>query len=226
VRLRPQITRMMALGAILAVAPTHVDAQPRARSFEVSAAALWSGGASLGRADATETRNQIGGDPFTLFVASSELDPGVGGEARVAFYLTPRIALEGGGLFARHRVATRITSDVEGIPDVTARADLTEFVIDAALAVHLAPIGRLVPFVRGGVGYLRQLHEDGSLVETGRAYHAGGGVSLWFSSGARRLVSGWGLRGDARLLVRDGGFSLGEDRRTGVAVTGALLIGF
>jgi hypothetical protein len=215
----------IALLVTVAAAP-DASAQARPRSFELSVGGLWASGSSLGRDDATEVRNQPGGGPFTLFVGSSELNAGAGVEGRLAFYLTPRLAIEAGGLFARHQVSTRLTSDAESIPDTTAVEDLDEYVIDGAVTYHFSPHGKLVPFVRGGVGYLRQLHEGQSLVEEGVAYHAGGGVTYWLSSGGQGFFKGWALRGDARVLVRDGGFSFDDEMRTGAVVAGALVMAF
>jgi hypothetical protein len=231
-RRRPRNTRNSRIGLLIAAivlgpaVPARAQAPARKGSLELAVGGVWAGGSSLGRDEATETRNQIGGDRFTLFAASSRIDPGGGGEARLALYLTPRIAVEAGGYVARHRVATRLSSDVEGIPDVTATEDLDEFIIDGAIAIHVGAIGRFRPFVRGGVGYLRQLHQDASLVETGRAYHAGGGATVWLTARRPGFFKGWGLRGDARVIVRDGGFSVGEQRRAGVVGTGSLLLVF
>jgi hypothetical protein len=211
---------------ILVAVAAEGHAQTRPRSFELTVAGVWTGGSSLGRDEATETRNQTGGGDFTLFVGSTDIEPGVGAEARLAFYVTDRIAIEGGGLFARQRVSTRLTNDAENAPNVTAEEDLDEYVIDGAIVFLLQPLGRIVPFVRAGAGYLRQLHEDQSLAETGVAYHAGGGVSYWLGSVGKGFVKRWGLRGDARLLIRDGGFSLDDEVRTGAVVTGALVMAF
>jgi hypothetical protein len=51
-------------------------------------------------------------------------------------------------------------------------------------------------------------------------------VSYWLSSGGQGFFKGWGLRGDARVLVRDGGFSLDDGTRTGFVVAGALVMAF
>ena len=56
---------------------------------------------------------------------------------------------------------------------------------------------RLRPFASGGAGYLRQLHEDRTLVETGQVYYAGGGARYWLRGGAR-VAALVGLRGDVR----------------------------
>jgi hypothetical protein len=211
---------------VLAAAVPEASAQARPRSFELSVGGIWSGGSSLGSEDATETRNQPGGGPFTLFMGSSEISSGPGAEVRLAFYLTPRWAIEAGGLFAAQQVSTRLTDDAESAPDTTAVEDLDEFVIDGAVVYHFAPFGKVVPFIRGGVGYLRQLHEGQTLVETGTAYHAGGGVTYWLSSSGQGFFKGWAFRGDARVLVRDGGFSFDDEMRAGAVVTGALVMAF
>jgi hypothetical protein len=207
---------------------TGQAATGRAGSFELAIGGVWTSPSSLGSDDATETANQTGGPPFTLFEASSEIDSGLGAEARLSYYLTPRIAIEGGGIVAWQQVSTRVTSDVEGIPDVTAVEDLTEFVVDGAVAVHLGPLGRLTPFVRAGAGYLRQLHEGESLVDEGIVYHAGAGATWWLSSPRRGFFKRWGLRGDARVVIRDGGFTLDDedDVRVGATAVAALLIAF
>ncbi len=67
-----------------------------------------------------------------------------------------------------------------------------------------------VPFVAGGAGYIRDLHEGSELVETGTEYHALAGLKWWFSDRPRRL----GVRGEAGLSIRDGGFDFREGRRT------------
>ncbi|HEX2443854.1 MAG TPA: outer membrane beta-barrel protein [Vicinamibacterales bacterium] len=207
---------------------TAQAAASRAGSFELAIGGVWTSPASLGQDDATETTNQSGGPPFTLFEASSEIDAGLGMEARLGYYLTPRIAIEGGGMVVWQQVSTHVTSDVEGLPDVTAVEDLTEFVVDGAVAIHFNPLGGLAPFVRAGAGYLRQLHEGASLVDEGVVYHAGAGATWWLSSPRRGFFKRWGLRGDARVVIRDGGFTLEDDDdvRIGAVAAGALLIAF
>jgi hypothetical protein len=67
-----------------------------------------------------------------------------------------------------------------------------------------------VPFLAGGAGYLRELHDGAELIETGRIYHGGAGLKLWFGQGARRL----GVRADVGIATRDGGFDFRDGRRT------------
>jgi hypothetical protein len=223
--------RLIVVGLLVlgwpAVAAAQVAAG-RAGSFELTIGGVWTSPASLGDDEATETANQTGGPPFTLFEASSEIDGGFGMEARLGYYLTPRIALEGGGMVVWQQVSTRLTSDVENIPDVTAVEDLTEFIVDGAVAIHFNQSRGLAPFFRAGAGYLRQLHEGASLVDEGVVYHAGGGATWWLSAPRQGFFKRWGLRADARVVIRDGGFTLDDDDdvRIGAVAAAVLLVAF
>jgi hypothetical protein len=68
--------------------------------------------------------------------------------------------------------------------------------------------GSGVPFVSGGAGYLRELHEGNLLVETGTEYHATAGLKYWFGTGNNRF----GLRVEGGVSAREKGFD-DEDRR-------------
>jgi hypothetical protein len=98
-------------------------------------------------------------------------------------------------------------------------------VFDGAVVAHLGGLafagGRGVPFLRAGAGYLRELYEDNVLVETGRAYHAGGGLTLWFGDG-RRIA----LRADGRVYVFDGGADLETGTRVAPAGGASLVVAF
>ena len=72
---------------------------------------------------------------------------------------------------------------------------------------------RLAPFVSGGVSFLRQLHEDRTLAETGHVYHAGGGAR-YFLRGGRASGRALGLRGDARVNFRRNGIDFDNTMRT------------
>lgn len=222
-----RITQILALAALAAGVAADAHAQPAARSrFELSIGALWTGGYSLGRGRATETRNQTDGDRFVLFDARGTATSGAGAEARLTFNVTPRVALEAGAAAAATSIATRLSGDAESAPDVTASEDVTEYIVDGAVMINLPRIRSMMPFVRAGVGYLRQLHDHASLVEDGRVFHAGGGVSFWLSSRRWSFIDAWGLRADARVLVREGAFTFDDDQRTGAAATVALVLGF
>lgn len=206
---------------ILLLAPINAAAQRPEPRFELSGGGLFVGGYSLGSKDADLVTNQTGGPPYALFQADTDVDSTFGFEARVGVRLSRFFVAEGGILASRPRMATRLRSDVEGAPDTTATQDLSMYIIDGAILARFGT-GRLRPFVRVGAGYLRELHNDNSLVETGTAFHAGGGATFWLSEKRRRF----GVRADARVYILRDGISLGDGSRTIGAGGAGVVFGF
>ncbi len=232
---------VFALGLLPASAAAQPDATPRPRSLEVYVGAVAIGPVDFGQSRATLTANQSTAPDFTLFNADSSIGTAVGFDGRVAFNITRALAVEGGFVWTRPQVQSRITSDVEGIPDVTLTQDLDTYFIEASAVFHLNGLtfagGRGVPFLAGGAGYLRQLDEAKVLLDTGQVYHAGAGVKIFFAgrdAGAGRqarktgLISGLGFRADGRVYIRNAGFELDEgvERRSTWAVSGGLVLRF
>lgn len=189
--------------------------RPRRGSWELSGGALWAQGHDVADARATLTRNPpTGSGPFELFDTHTRVATRTGAQARIGVYLSRAISLEAGGQYSRPLLTTRAADDAEGAEDTTASIGLTRYVFDGALVLHLLRYsfaeGRGVPFVSGGAGYVRELPAGNELVETGTQIHAGGGVKYWFGSGRRRM----GLRVEAGISSREGGFDFGDGRRT------------
>ena len=225
--------------ALLAIAlPAPARAQqtsaPRPRSFELSAGGIAVGAVDFGSATASLIANQSSAPESTLFRAASTIGTGRGLDGRLAFNITRALAVEGGFVWTRATLESRITSDVEAIPNTTVSQDLDTYFIEASAVWHLNALslagGRVLPFVAGGAGYLRQLDEEAVLTkkESGKVYHAGGGVKYFFLQRRRGFIRGLGLRTDARMYFRDGGVELDEDttRRNQWAVAAALLVRF
>jgi hypothetical protein len=83
----------------------------------------------------------------------------------------------------------------------------------------------VAPFVAAGAGYLRQLHEERTLVETGQVYYVGRpapGISFW---AVRARAARWGLRGDVRLAWRTPGVDFEDKTRKFPTVTLLLFVG-
>ena len=229
--------RLLLLSAAVAIAPAAALAQPsaapRARSFEVSAGVVASGPIDFGAATASLVANQSAAPESTLFRASSSIGTGVGLDGRVAFNITSALAVEGGFAWTRATLESRITADVEGVPNVTLAQDLDTYFIEASAVWHLKALsmgGRALPFVMAGAGYLRQLDEQQVLTneDPGTVYHVGGGMKYFFMQRPRGFLRGLGLRGDGRFYMRSGGVELDQDttRRNQWAVTAALLVRF
>lgn len=201
---------------------------PAARDrFEVSLGGIWIGGAGLGSTQADLRANSLTPTPFRLF-ATETSEVGAGGlDARVAYWLTRSIAVEAGFVRARPEVRTRITADSEGATALTAAERLDQYFIDANVIWLLDKFrfGRSVPFVSGGAGYLRQLHEGRTLVQTGQVYEFGGGIrhQLFENAGWFRSV---GVRAHGRLYVLVDGVQLDDRARRHGAITGAAYVTF
>jgi hypothetical protein len=197
--------------------------QPRTPNLEISVGALFVGGFAAGEKNADITANQTGGAPYTLFKSSSRIESAPAFEARVGFRISRLFTVEAGAFTGRPQLSTRLSADLEGAPDITASEDLSVYIIDAAILTNLSskPGARVVPFVRAGAGYVRELHEANALVKTGRAFHAGGGITMWLNR--RQTI---GARADARVYLISGGIDLDGGTRTQGAGSGAVVFAF
>ena len=210
------------LSALVLVCLSAVGAQAqespdlRAHRLVLDGGVVWSGSYAIGDRTAQLRGNAAGASPapFTLFAASSEVGSVTSAVARLGFTLTPRLALEGGATFGLPRVHVAISQDSEaGAPRIDGE-QLKQYLVDAAVVWHL-PVRwgtRVRPFVIGGGGYLRQLHEERTLVETGQLYYGGLGARYWFRGGSG-TARAFGLRGDVRANVRRGGIDFEDKSR-------------
>ena len=186
----------------------------RPGSIEVDGGALWVGGIDFGSTTAEIVANQSTPAAYPLFKTASQLKAAPGYEARVGVRVTRMIGVEGAFQYSRPVLETRVTGDVEQAPSVTASNDVSRYVFELSGVLHLTGVklGKGgSPFVLGGAGYLRELDDAQALVETGQIYHAGGGFKYLFSQHQQGLIKGLGIRADARLYFRDGGFDLGPE---------------
>jgi hypothetical protein len=206
-------------GAVLACASaasaqTTAAQGPIRGSIEVSGGVLLQGGIDLGNRTAELTRNDSGAGPLDLFTTSSEMDPIAGLRARVAYFLSRSLALEGGIEYSRPVMTVRVSGDFEEAEELTAEETMERYLFDGTLVYYLDRLSfggrRGVPFVSGGAGHLRELHEGRELVETGTEFHGSAGVKYWFGGNRRRF----GVRGEAGFSSRDGGADGDDGRRT------------
>ena len=174
----------------------------------------WSGGYDIGASSAQLRTNAPGATtpPFTLFSVDSRIAPSPGGEVRVGVALTPRFSVEGGVLLANRRLAFAVSGDPESGAQQLDGETLHHYVFDAGVMWELPVLrrSRVRTFASGGAGYLRQLHQDRTLVESGQVYYVGGGARYWLR-GRPESSRSLGLRGDLRLNMRRHGIDF-EDR--------------
>lgn len=183
---------------------------PHTGSVEVSGGGVYQGGKDLPDFTATLTRNPTTGPgPFELFKSDATLGAAFGVQARVGFYLSSALSIEGGVQVARPTLEVRLSGDAESAPDTVATESINSYLFTGSVLYHLGAGKGLKPFVMAGAGHVRDLHAGNELVETGLEYHAGGGIKSWFGTGRRKL----GVRGEVLLSIRDGGVGAEDDRR-------------
>jgi opacity protein-like surface antigen len=222
--------KLIALLAALCSTPAFAQDAPQLRDNRVTinAGMTWLGGYDVGTSTAQLRGNGTGPTPpsFTLFTADSRFSTSTARELRVGVSLTPRLVIEGGAALARPRIAVSIAGDAEAPPQELPGEQLEQYVFDAGVNWQM-PISlgrRLAPFVTGGAGYLRQLHEDRTFAETGRIYYAGAGARYWLRGGHGRTMPA-GLRGEFRMNLRSGGIDFEDKTRTYPTVSLFLFIG-
>jgi hypothetical protein len=204
-------------GLLLAVTPEPVQAQvwvgatgPRPGSTELAVGGGFNLGQSFDSPDAALTANPSSGQSsLDLFSTDTTLRPAPAAQAQLAIYVTRTLAVEAGFQFARPALEVSLSDDFEDAPDVTATTTITQYLFTGSLVYHFGrPGATTTPFVAGGAGYVRDVHDGNGLIETGIEYHGKAGVKLWFG---RRQTSG--LRLEGGISIRDGGFTLDEERR-------------
>jgi hypothetical protein len=180
---------------------------------ELSFGPMWIGRASFGSREATETTGS--GETFRLFTISSELAPASGVEARVAIRLTRAFEAEARGSYSQPELRVSADSDSEpsNAPKVATDV-IRQFTVGGAI-VWYPPVqwlgARARPFFSGGAASMRQLENGGTVVVTGSAYDAGGGVKFLLKSRDRGRWKAIGARIDAGAKVRARGITL-DDR--------------
>jgi hypothetical protein len=193
--------------AILLLQAPHAWAQSAAPSsrVELGVGVSWIGGQPLGDTTANETT--AAGSTRPLFTASSDLGAAAGFAGRAGVRLTRSLVAEAEGAYTKPQVRIALTADAESAADVTAVETVEQFSIGGGVLWYLPTrgLGRIAPFATAGGGYLRQLHEQGTLVETGSFYQIGGGASVLLITGRHFLTKGMGARVDVRAMARSKG---------------------
>jgi hypothetical protein len=195
--------------------------------FELAIGPLWVGRQALGSSDATETTGA--GGSLTLFGTSTALSSASGLEARVGVKVSRAFEAEASGTYAAPQLRAQISNDAEGAASVTATEVIQQFTVGAGVVWYVRPArsaSRFAPFATAGGGYLRQLHESATLVETGRFYQFGGGVKYLFVSRPGSHLKGIGARIDVRALVRQQGVAFDAGRHISPAVGASLFARF
>ena len=196
--------------------------------FELSVGMVWFGSAAIGSRDATLTTSN--GGAFRLFSTSSELEAATGVHVRLGGRVMGAVEAEASASYASPLLTTRIANDAENAAPAAVSESVRQFTIEGGALVNLArwrSRSRLLPFVTAGGGYLRQLHEGGTLAQTGSVAYIGGGARIpLVSRGAGRRLTQIGIRTDLRALVRSGGVTLDGKAHVSPALAASLFARF
>jgi hypothetical protein len=212
------VTGALALCLMLHAALATAQNAPELRQHRVTinGGLIWLAGYDIGVSTAELRGNGAGATPpaFALLTADSHLTSAIAPEIRVGFSLSRRWTIEGGGQWAQPHIGIGIAGDAEAPVQELPGEQLQQYVFDGGINWQL-PIGmggRLAPFVGGGAGYLRQLHEDRTFAETGQLYYGGGGARYWLRGG-HGTTRPIGIRGEFRINVRRQGIDFTNQAR-------------
>jgi hypothetical protein len=215
--------------AYLLAGTTSAQAQGgavRAGELTVAGGVVAAAGYAVGDRVA-ELRRGSGTDGLPLFRAESAFDAAPGLDLRVGYAITPWLTIEATGSIARPQLAVNITGDTEALAQVEVAERVSTYTVGASGVVYLpyrvGTKGRT--YVSGGVEYLRQLHEDRLLAETGHLVSTGGGLRYWFrgTPGSRRAA---GVRGETTLVFRSGGVDFDDRSRRYVRLSALAFFAF
>jgi len=178
--------------------------------FEVGIGPLWIGSASFGSRAANETN--ASGTAVPLFTTTTALDAATGVEVRFGIRLTRRLEVEAAGSYAGPHLVTTVRADSEaGSGPFTSDEWIQQFTAGGAVLWRFAPLRahpHWVPFAIGGAAYMRQLHEQQTLLVSGRSYEAGAGVKYLLGARAGARLKTVGVRADVRAMVRTAGVNV------------------
>jgi hypothetical protein len=195
------------------------DPSFRPRHLTVSAGGAFAASYPVGDMTANLRRNSTGTPPpFPLLRAESRIDAAWAADLRLGIALSPALELEVGGSYATPELAVTISQDDELGEGAFASERIEQYAVDVSgvyLIPNLTVASRLRPYVIGGGGYLRQLHEGRFKVETGSTLHVGGGLRYWWRGG-RATQRALGARAEVRYVRRSGGIDF-EERAKGFA---------
>jgi hypothetical protein len=207
--------------------PARAQTPAEPGRLELGIGPLWAGHASLGSMDANETTAT--GSAFRLFSSSTELSSATGVEGRVGVRVWRRFETEVSASYGKPVLRTAAGNDFENAPSVTASETIQQFTVSAGVVWYLPHprIGsRLAPFATVNAGYLRQLHEAGTLAVTGQVYQLGGGLKYLFVSRPASHLKGLGARLDARIAARVRGVAFDGRTRYAPALGASLFARF
>jgi hypothetical protein len=205
--------------AVLQATPAFAQSSAvAAYHVEIGAGVIWMGREPIGMRTATETTGA--GGTASLFNTSSELGGAAGFDGRIGVPLSRSLVAEAEASYLKPQLRIATSGDTEGAAAVTASETIQQFTVGGNLRWMLPGrrwSARLAPFVLGGGGYMRQLHDQATLLETGHFYQFGAGVETLLMARRRFPGRGVGARADVRAVVRGKGIAFDGGSKTSPA---------
>jgi hypothetical protein len=200
-----RIAAVLAGMVLLRAWPVRAQAAALSSRVELGAGVLWIGQQPLGDAAVTETTAT--GGARTLFTSSGQLAAASGFAGRLGVRLTRSLVAEAEATYIKPQLRIALGNDVEGAAPTTAAETVEQFTVGGGALWYLPRVRtmRVAPFATVGGGYLRQLHEQETFVETGRYLQLGGGASILLVTGRHWHSKAIGARVDARAVMRSRG---------------------
>jgi hypothetical protein len=223
---RIEVVLFIALASFGASARLFAQTAADVSRVEISAGVRWIGSLDLASVPANETT--LGGGQRALFDSTTTLDRSFGGTVTVGVRLSQLIRVEGSAVYSPTQLITRVTDDTEGAPDTAISAPVTQILVEGGVVATPPPwrTRHVSPFVTAGIGYLRQLNDGRTLVETGGSYYVGGGLYYVRTSTRPGRVKATGLRADVRALGLHHGVAPDSDWRAAPAITATFFMRF
>jgi hypothetical protein len=206
--------------------PARAQSAVQPGRIEVAVGARRSGGLSIAAGDANETTSS--GTTFRLFTASTTLASATSFEARVGVRITRRLEAQLSGGYGTPQLRISVSNDIENGAAVTSTERLQQFTVRGGAVWSLSPLGRwgFAPFVAADAGYLRELHEANTLVQSGRMFEIGGGATYPLTSNRSRRLKQIGVRFDARAVLRANGAAFDDSLHVAPALGASLYFRF
>ena len=220
---------LLLLLLLVAVPASAQNIDPPLRRLQVDFGGGLIGGANLGTVDANLRANANTLQSFRVFSSDTRFAPAPSFHVRAGYDFSRRLGVEGGVVLSRPKIESSLTGDIEGAPPLTVDERIDQYFVEASVLFRLDEIrlGRsTVPFVAGGAGYLRQLHQGLTVIEQGHLFHLGGGVKHVLTVRNRGLVRSSGLRADARVYLVSSGYSFDDSPKPHMAASGSFFLVF
>jgi hypothetical protein len=194
---------------------------------EASVGLLWIGQQPLGSSQANET--VAAGTTTPLFSTSSTLAGAAGIEGRIGVRLTDSLVAEAEGSYLKPQLMVAISGDTEGAAATTATETTQQVTIGGGVSWFPLDGGssaRFAPFVNAGAGYLRQLHDQNTLVQTGSFVQFGAGATYLLSTRRHFHAKSSGIRLDVHASRFTKGVAFDDRGRVAPAFGASLFVRF